>query len=102
MNYIKTALFCLLVMFANLAHTQNLYQVVRGQVVESITKIPIEGAIVQFRISDEKRGTAADKEGFFKFEDVPPGRYDFLVSMIGYNPVSVSNVVVTTGKETIN
>ncbi len=100
MKHIKSILLSLLLLIAVKATPQNLAQNIRGQVVESITNIPIEGAGVQLRTEKEKLGTQTAKDGYYVIENVPPGRYEILISMIGYNSVAISNVIVTTGKET--
>lgn len=100
MNHIRIVLLTIALLLAAKAMPQNLVQNIRGQVVENVTKIPVEGAVVQLQTGNEKRGTETAKDGYFVIENVPPGRYNILISMIGYNPITVSNVIVTTGKET--
>ncbi|MEI7484675.1 MAG: TonB-dependent receptor [Ignavibacteriota bacterium] len=100
MNHIRIVLLTIALLLAVKAMPQNLVQNIRGQVVENVTKIPVEGAVVQLQMGNEKRGTETAKDGYFVIENVPPGRYNVVISMIGYNPITVSNVIVTTGKET--
>lgn len=100
MNHIRIVLLTIVLLLAVKAMSQNLVQNIRGQVVENVTKIPVEGAVVQLLTGNEKRGTETAKDGYFVIENVPPGRYNIVISMIGYNPITVSNVIVTTGKET--
>ena len=83
------------------AESQEPVQIIRGQVIEAVTKLPIEGAVIQMQTVKGKTGTQTGADGYYAIENVQPGRYDIIISMIGYNPVTVSNVIVTTGKETI-
>ena len=100
MNHIRIILLTIALLLAVKAMPQNLVQNIRGQVVENVTKIPVEGAVVQLQTGNEKRGTESAKDGYFVIENVPPGRYNIVISMIGYNSITISNVIVTTGKET--
>lgn len=100
MKNLKIVLLSVLMLFAVKAFPQNLLQTVRGQVVESVTKIPVEGAVVQLQIEKEKLGAQTGYDGYFVIENVPLGRFNALVSMMGYNPVAIANVIVAAGKET--
>lgn len=93
-------LLSILFLFVVKATPQSLVQNIRGQVVENITKIPIEGAVIQLITENKNLGAETLKDGYFIIENVEPGRYNIVISMIGFNSVSISNVIVTTGKET--
>ncbi len=45
-------------------------------------------------------GAAADENGVFRIDGVPPGSYDLQISMIGYEMVLYTGVKVEPGKET--
>jgi iron complex outermembrane receptor protein len=47
------------------------------------------------------RGTTTSVHGEFRIPDVPFGTYTLVVSMVGYQRETVSNVVVEEGKETV-
>ena len=42
-----------------------------------------------------------DADGWFVLEGVPLGRHDIRVSFLGYEPVTLSQVLVTSGKEVV-
>jgi hypothetical protein len=46
-------------------------------------------------------GTTADLDGIFRLESVPLGRYNFKVSYIGYEPYTLSEILVVSGKEVV-
>ncbi len=43
----------------------------------------------------------ADAEGYFRLEKVKVGRHTLQCSFVGYQPATIPNVVVTSGKEVI-
>jgi len=100
MKLIKIIMLSIVLVYGCTALSQSLVQNVRGQIVESISKLPVEGAVVQLRSGNEKHGTESAKDGYFLIENVPPGRYDVIISMVGYNSFTGPNIIVTTGKET--
>src|SRR5690606_39437878 len=81
------------------AFAQN--QTVKGQVLDKQSEMPLIGATVVWLGGDGQNGAVTDVDGFFKLENIPVGRQAFQISYIGYNNLTVPNVVVTAGKEVI-
>jgi hypothetical protein len=79
----------------------KLFQNVKGTVFDIETNTPLIGSTVAILETNPVKGTATDVEGNFKLEKVPVGRYNFQVSYVGYEPVIISEVLVTTGKEVV-
>ncbi|MDD5362326.1 MAG: TonB-dependent receptor [Ignavibacteria bacterium] len=100
MRHITLIIFTVIILFYSETYSQELSQTVRGKIVESITKSPIEGAVIRINTGKEKAGAESSKDGSFSIENIPPGRHDITVTMTGYNPVVLPNVLVSTGKET--
>lgn len=100
-NKILRGLFVVIfLLIASLTHAQNdLTQTLRGRVLDAVTNAPIPSVAVI--LSKKTEGTTTDTEGFFRFEKVAIGRYDVSVKCIGFQSVTLSNVVVETGKETV-
>ncbi|MCD4665273.1 MAG: TonB-dependent receptor, partial [Bacteroidales bacterium] len=44
---------------------------------------------------------STDAFGYFKFTEVPVGRYDIRISFLGYKPLTVPNIMVSSGKEVV-
>jgi hypothetical protein len=76
-------------------------QTVRGKVVDEKTEMPLPGATVYFPDTEPIKGTITDNNGNFRFERVPVGRINLRVTYVGYNPVQLQNLVLTTGKELV-
>ena len=78
--------------------SQELTQTIRGTVIDETSEITLPGATIQLLDTDPKIGTVTNFDGEFVIENVPVGRYTVFVSFIGYEPVTIPNVVVHTGK----
>ncbi|MFN7116577.1 MAG: TonB-dependent receptor [Saprospiraceae bacterium] len=83
----------------SLASAQN--QTVRGMVQDKDSKMPLLGATLLVLNSDPAIGTTTDLDGTFRLENVPVGRHDIQVSYIGYEPLLLSSIMVTSGKELV-
>lgn len=95
-------LFTLLLLLGLNTSAQNeLTQTVRGTVKDAVTQMPLPGATVYFPDTEPVTGTITDANGVFRFEKVPIGRINLRVSYIGYNPVQLLNLVLSTGKELV-
>lgn len=82
-------------------HAQNLGPVgsISGTVKDKNTQQPIPSVSVS--LEGKEIGTVTDIEGAFTIEGIPPGTYNVLVKSIDYRPVTVFNVVVTTGNSEV-
>jgi hypothetical protein len=82
---------------------QTLSQTVRGHIADADSKYPLAGVTVAL-LSPEGSplmGAVSDESGNFRLERVPLGRQTFRFTYVSYQPVLLSNIVVTSAKETI-
>jgi hypothetical protein len=94
----------LLFLFLNqllLAQETGRTQTIKGKIVDVQSKYPIEGAAVLLLNVDPPVTAISDAEGEYKLINVPLGRQTIKISSLGYNPRTIPNVVVTSGKEVI-
>ncbi len=82
------------------ALSQTLKQNVKGQVKDEQSGMALPGSTVMVADTDPIIGTITDPDGYFILKDVPVGRQTIVVTMIGYAPATLSNIQVTSGKET--
>lgn len=75
------AVFCLLQGIAQWSFAQTCDLMIRGQVLDESTGIPMEFA--EIYIQETKQGGIADSLGYFKIGKICPGRYHVQVSHIG-------------------
>jgi hypothetical protein len=105
MTFLKTVTFAL-TLFAILslssAYSQNIpTQTVRGTIKDANIKIPLIGATIIVEGIEPIMGTTADIDGNFRLERVPLGRHNFKVSYVGYEPFTLAEILVGSGKEVV-
>ena len=83
------------------AEAQEVTQSIRGSVIDAESHHPLIGANVVLLNSDPLRGATTDIDGQFKLEEVPIGRHDLEITYIGYEPVVLSSLLLTAGKELV-
>ncbi len=92
-------LFLMIVLAAN---AQSITQTVKGTVVDLESQMPLDGATVVVVSSNNKQmGTITDAKGKYKIENVPIGRYSVQVNYLGYQPVKMQEILVSSGKEVV-
>ncbi|TVQ65506.1 MAG: TonB-dependent receptor [Balneolaceae bacterium] len=103
--YLKavTLVFTILLIFdVSTALSQDtLTQTVRGSIKDADLKIPLIGAAIVVDGIEPLLGTTADVNGNFRLERVPVGRFNFVISYVGYEPQILSEILVGTGKEVV-
>ncbi|MFZ4454638.1 MAG: TonB-dependent receptor [Bacteroidales bacterium] len=76
-------------------------QTVRGTVVDAFTGSPLPGATVVISDTKPMVGVSTDENGEFRFKNIQMGRSSFVASLVGYTNQSITNVMVSSGKESI-
>ncbi len=74
-------------------------QTVKGRITDKVTGNGLPGAIVQLR--GTTNAVSANENGYFHLTAVPVGRQAFVFSYTGYKAMPVTDVIVTSGKETV-
>ena len=93
-------IFTLIVSFTfKLLPAQQLYQTIKGRVVDKETQISLPGATISIVGTDPVIGTITDNDGYFRIEKVPLGRYTIDARYIGYQALQIPEVLVSSGKE---
>ncbi len=90
-----------LALYAAMAFSQNLTQTVRGAILDADSRLPLIGVTVVIVGSNPLVGTATDANGNFKFENVPIGRIALKTSYIGYESITIPDIVINSGKESV-
>lgn len=94
-------LVCSILMVLQATPQNEFTQTIRGTVIDSKTEMPLPGATVYIPETDPLIGTTTNSDGHFRLEKVPVGRVNLLISFVGYHPIQLSNLIITTGKETV-
>jgi hypothetical protein len=75
--------------------------IIKGQILDKQSEIPLPGATVELLNAKVAKGTTADDNGYFIIENVPVGRQTIRVSYIGFESITIPNVVISTGKSAV-
>ena len=95
----KTVLLAFILLIGNIGLTQDLTSAIKGTVVDKQSQFELPGVKITLTSVEPNKKVGTDDLGQFRLENVPVGRHDITVEYIGYEKVTLSNLVVTTGKE---
>ena len=76
-------------------------QTIKGTVVDQQSELPVIGATVELVTVEPTKGAVTDMDGRFSVEGVPVGRHELRIAYLGYETVTIPNVLVTAGKQTV-
>ncbi len=95
-----------LLIFPLLLFSQS--QTLRGTVLDKQSETPLVGATIQLLHSSADAGeqpsgigAVSDVNGIFTLKNVPVGRQALRITYLGYEPQTMSNILVTAGKEVL-
>jgi len=96
---IKTyiSVFFLLISLVN--YGQKSTQIIKGKVIDETTQMPIPSASIILLNSKPLQGTNTGFDGKFVISNVTFGRHNIQISSIGYEPIIISNILVSSAKE---
>ena len=99
-NSTSLLLFFALLSFVRPASGQYT-QTVRGKLTDKVSSSVLPGVTVVLSDKTVNIGTFTDSNGEFILKNVPVGRNSFTFSYIGYEPVLIKDIIVSSGKELI-
>lgn len=91
--------FAVLASFTNPLLAQT--QILRGTITDKQSAFPLIGATVRVMDTDPIIGTITDENGHFELKNVPVGRQVVQVQYLGYETLTLPNILVTAGKEVV-
>lgn len=95
--YLLALILCFIAYSAKAQFTQT----IKGTVVDKESKEFLIGVTVTVVDLKEVVGTSTDEQGTFIIENVPVGKHIIQLTYIGYQPITIANVLVTSAKEVI-
>ncbi len=80
--------------------TAQSIQTIKGTVIDKTSENPLVGAAIVVDKAYETMVATSDENGSFSILNVPTGRHEISITYIGYNTITLPNIVVNAGKET--
>lgn len=96
----RFSLTFILLLLAGLSYGQAV-QSIKGTVVDQQSEVPIIGATVELLTVTPIEGTTTDLDGRFTLTGVAVGRHSLRISYLGYDAVTIPNLLVTAGKQAV-
>lgn len=91
----------LLTVFFAAAFSQEYKQTVRGTIIDKDSKSPLWGVNILVDATSPLLGASTDSTGSFKITSVPVGRQTFKITYLGYQDVTLPELLVSSGKELV-
>jgi len=93
---------CLILLSTFTAQSQKIVQTIRGNVIESDSRLPLPGATVAVYLdSNLIDGNITDQNGHFRIDGIKVGRYTVIASFMGYETEVIPDVIVNSARQTI-
>ncbi|MFK7933579.1 MAG: TonB-dependent receptor [Saprospiraceae bacterium] len=83
------------------ALSAQITQTIRGTVLDKDVKMPLIGAAIAVMTTEPIAGTSTDIDGYFKLENITVGRHDLQITYLGYDPIVMNNIMISSGKELV-
>lgn len=99
-NVQKVIWTVLLGLTTNIA-TAQLVQTIRGTVADAQTGEFLIGATIEINNSTNQYGGITDEDGVFRIGEIEIGRYNIICSYLGYEPIVMNQVEVTSSKQVV-
>lgn len=83
------------------ANNQAVSQTIKGTVIDKSTKLPLSGVTIRLITGESSRELSSDQWGAFRINGVSTGRYVLEASLVGYKKLTLSELLITSGKESV-
>ncbi|MFT4758962.1 MAG: hypothetical protein ACI9XO_002049, partial [Paraglaciecola sp.] len=96
-----TYTFFLIFVIITTGFSQNITATLRGTIQDATNEQPLVGATIAILNTDSTLGTTTDSNGDFTFKSVKIGRYQVKISYLGYEILTLTEVLLESGKERV-
>ncbi|MCB0515911.1 MAG: carboxypeptidase-like regulatory domain-containing protein [Chitinophagales bacterium] len=74
-------------------------QTIRGNIIDQASNLPLPYATIS--LENTSIGTVSDSLGNFTLKNIAIGRYNVIISFVGYEPVVLKEIAVSSAKEVV-
>ena len=92
---------CLLFLLLPVICMAQRVQLIKGTIVDKESKTPLIGVTITVSDVTPALGAVTDLDGNFSIGNVPVGKHTISVSYLGYQPLTMSEILVTSAKEVV-
>ncbi len=92
---------CFILISTSFVKAEELKQTIKGVVIDKESQTTLPGATIVIKGTDLESATITDPNGRFFMPDIPIGRYTVEFRFLGYTPLIIPEVQVTSGKEVV-
>lgn len=82
-------------------NNSSLTKTIKGTVIDKVSRLPIAGVNIRLLSDSSIKPVSTDQKGRFQLPGVSIGRHILQASYIGYQSTSLSELLVTSGKEPV-
>ncbi|MBL4670517.1 MAG: TonB-dependent receptor [Flavobacteriales bacterium] len=97
----KTLTLIMIVIIPFVSFSQEITQTIRGVIVDKQSQMTLPGVSIVLLNSNPLKGAATDIDGKFKLIEIPIGRIGLQVTFVGYKPIVLNNLVLSSAKELV-
>jgi hypothetical protein len=97
----RKAVLLTIIVLVPLFSSAQLTQVIRGIITDKESHAPLTGVAVSVTDVEGKPGAVTDDNGQFSIPNIPVGKHLLKASYLGYQPVELANILVTSAREVV-
>lgn len=94
----KSKIILILIFLSSILSAQNPNGVIKGKITDSRELFPLAGVTIS--IKDKNIGTYSDSDGKFEINKLPAGSYILILTYIGYEKMTMTDVIVKPDRTT--
>ncbi len=96
-----TIIIIAMLFISKTASSESITQTIKGRITDVENKLPLPGANIIVLNTEPLIGGVSDTDGYFRLEGVPVGRVSLKITYLGYLPMELNNLNLSSGKEMV-
>ncbi|WP_437373075.1 TonB-dependent receptor [Maribacter litoralis] len=75
--------------------------IIKGQIIDEQSEISLMGVSIELLDQDIATGTITSDDGYYQLDNVPIGRQTIRISYLGFETITIPNIIVSSGKDAV-